>query len=79
MIDYLALSSDTTRASTRVQAFLVAASLVLGTVGANCALWSAGRWRTDEAGYAAAHCLLVNYATDAVGSAGGRVAGVLGS
>lgn len=79
VVDYLTLCSDTAGSRTRVYASLVAAGLILWTVGANRAFRSAGRRRSNVAGHATAHRLFVNYSTDTVRSAGRRVTRVFGS
>lgn len=76
VIDHVTDSSESTGAWARVCTFLVAASLCQGAIGADCALRPASRRRTYEPCHTGADWLLVDFSTDAVGTARRRGAGV---
>lgn len=76
MIDDLALGGQAATSSARIHALEVAACLILQAVGADQAFWPA-IWRAAQvAPDAGAHTLAVNGSALAVGSTGGRIAGV---
>lgn len=76
VIDNGALSRQPTSAEARIDAPLIAASSVPRAIGAENALWSAGRRRSLEPCDATADCLAIGGTAVAVGTAGRRTAGV---
>lgn len=78
VIDDLTPRLYATGARTRIAAFLVDASLILGALSGDDALGSACGRAADEIGLARTDCVAATYATYAVRSAGGRLARITG-
>jgi len=73
VIDNIAASVCAASARARVFAFLINASLVLGTIGADHALGSARGWRADVAHLARANGVIIDGAALAIGAAWRRM------
>lgn len=76
MVDHLASGPDSTGTNARIAAFLIDASFGGPAISAHYALWSAGRWNSNETGDTGAHGLFVHLPALAVRAAGRRVAGI---
>jgi hypothetical protein len=69
VVDHIAACIGTASTRTRILAFLINASLVLGAIGTNHTLRSTRGWRANVAHLARAHCVIVDCATLAVRAA----------
>lgn len=68
--DYLTSSVQAASARTRVNTLLIDARLVQGTLGANKAFGSTGRWSTHESGLTRADRVFIYLTANAVRTAG---------